>query len=156
MGSRNTGISLLELVIVIGLLSVIAGLSMLASMDMYHAYLFHGERDKVVEALQKARGRAINNICFGAGCANGRPHGVRFESENDFVVFQAPYSPSDPANDEISFDASVSITDSAPFEVIFTQLSGDSSVERDITVADDAGHTSVIHINSEGQILWSN
>lgn len=152
----NRGFSLIEIVVVIGLLAIIGGFFMLTNIDTYRSYLFRGERDNIVEALQKARSRAINNICFGASCSNGRPHGVRFESGGDFIIFQAPYSSSDSTNDKMSLIYGTTITDSVPFEITFSQLSGDSSVERDITIVDDIGHISVISINNEGQILWSN
>lgn len=156
----NRGISLIEIVVVVGLFTAIGGLSMLVSIDTYRSYLFRGERDKVVEALQKARSRAINNICFGGDCVNGRSHGVHIDIDPDkVIVFQvhpAPpeYDPSDPINDSTPLNEGITVAGLS--EIKFSQLSGDASVEGDITISDSAGHVSVISINSEGRILWTN
>ena len=144
----------MELVIVIGLLTAIVGISMLASIDMYRAHLFRGDRDMLISVLQKARSRAMNNICLGSGCSDGKSHGVHFES-GEYVIFQGTsYSAPDPLNERFSVNDNVVI--SGLLNVVFSQLSGDAAPEGDITIADDAGHTSVITINGEGQILWTN
>ena len=144
----------MELVIVIGLLTAIVGISMLASIDMYRAHLFRGDRDMLIGVLQKARSRAMNNICLGSGCSDGKPHGVHFEA-GEYVLFQGTsYSASDPLNEHFSVNDNVAISGLA--DVVFSQLSGDAAPEGDITIADDAGHTSVITVNNEGQILWTN
>jgi len=150
----DTGITLVEILIVIGLLTAIAGLSMLASIDMYRAHLFRGDRDMLIGVLQKARSRAMNNICLGSGCSDGKSHGVHFESD-EYVIFQgAIYNVLDTLNERFSVNDVVVI--SGLENVVFSQLSGDAAPEGNITIADDAGHTSVITINGEGQILWTN
>ena len=153
---RDRGLSLIEIVVVIGLLTAIAGLSMLVSIDTYRSYLFRGERDKVVQALQKARSRAIHNICFGAGCSNGRPHGVNIDSSTGTVTNFQGTSVSELPSVNDPFSLNDGITISGLSDVVFSQLSGDAAPEGNITITDEVGHISVISINSEGQILWTN
>lgn len=153
--THNRGFTLTEILIVMALISVVAGLSTIMSMDNYHSYSFSNERDLIVAVLHKARSQAINNMCLGAGCTDGRPHGVHIVG-NQYTVFQGPtFAGRDSAVDEI-VRANAPVTLTGATDVIFSQLSGSASSTASITISDATAHTSTITINSEGQISWTN
>lgn len=155
---KKNGFSLLELLIVIGVLAFIGTFSLVASMDLFRSHLFDGDRDGIVTALQKVRSRAISNICLGSACTDGKSHGVHFDfSSGKYTLFQdqgTGYNSSDLLNEEHEINKTMTISGSA--DIIFSQLSGDVLPEGSITITDDAGNSSVITINDQGQILWTN
>ncbi len=151
------GFSLLEILVVIGLLTIIGGFGVVVSMGSLQGTYFRNDRDAVVSALHKARSRAVSNMCFG-GCTDGSPHGVHIDHvAHTYTVFQgAVYSAVDPLNETAALNPQ---TATAGFtDVVFTELSGDAVTNPGTTlsVTDISGRTSQIDINSEGKISWSN
>ncbi len=142
--------------LVLGIMSIVSGFSLFANMDSYRGYAFRGTRDMLVAVLQKARSQSINNMCFGSACTDGKPHGVHF-TPGQYVIFQgASWAARDAALDEIVKIESANVQVSGP-DIVFAQLSGNASPAGGvITVVDDASHSSVISVNGEGQILWTN
>ncbi len=155
----ESGFTLIEVLVVIGILIFLTGLTALMSLDSYRGYSFRSQRDNVISVLQKARGQAMNNVCLGSSsdCSGGRPHGVHFSS-GQYIIFQGN-SLADTAEDDqdqkINADYPLIFSPATP-EVVFKQLSGDASSPLTITVSDDYGHNSEISINSEGRISWTN
>jgi len=158
--AAQTGLTLLEVLIVIGILIFLTGLTALMSLDSYRGYSFRGQRDNVISVLQKARGQAMNNVCLGAppSCSGGRPHGAHFSSE-EYIIFQGASlddTPENASHDQvISADYQLTFNPATP-EIVFKQLSGDATDPLNFTVSDEFGHSSDITINSEGRISWSN
>lgn len=150
------GITMIEIMLVMGMLSVVAGFSISLSMDSYRGYAFRGSRDMLISVLQKARSQSINNICLGSPCSDGKPHGVHFES-GSYVIFQgSTWAGRDIALDEIIQIESGALVISGA-DIVFSQLSGDASPSgATITVSDAAGRSSLITFNSEGRIIWTN
>src|SRR5271154_5232788 len=108
----SSGFTLLEILVVMGILTVVAGFGLALSLDGYRDYLFRDERDTVIGALQKARSQAINNVCLGSGCSDGVPHGV-FLQNSQYTIFQgASYAGRNGSVDQIlpSNYGSMSIT----------------------------------------------
>jgi prepilin-type N-terminal cleavage/methylation domain-containing protein len=153
----KAGYSLMEIIVVLGILGVIAAFSLFASVDMFRSYLFRGERDIFISNFQKVRSRAMNNICLGGVCTDGKPHGVHIEADS-YTLFQgAAYNPSDSINEQFEINDNAMITGSTiPLDIVFSQLSGDATPEGSVTIADDAGHSSTVTINAEGRIFWTN
>jgi Tfp pilus assembly protein FimT len=164
MASRSTyrfanarGVTLLEVLLVVGLFSVLGGFALFVSMDQFRGSSFYTERDLVVGMLQHARALSVNNVCAGSSCQNGLPHGVRFDA-GAFTLFQgASYSAVDPLN--ARFDANTAFTHGGTLSggsVIFSQLSGTTSCSScTFTLSDAAGHSSTITITADGQITWT-
>lgn len=153
------GFSLIEIVVVIGLFSIIAAFGLFVSMDDLRGYRFHTERDVVVSVLHKARSQAVNNMCFGGGCTDGKPHGVHFMA-GQYVIFQgSTYATRDTALDEVVPQEDGATTVTGPTDVIFAQLSGmvttNPSTAGAVTVAGPS-RTSVITVGPEGTITWTN
>lgn len=155
---QDNGFTMIEILIVIGIISIISLFVLWIGPDSYRGYLFRNERDTIVSILQKARSQAVSNICMGSGCTNGKPHGVHFGA-NKYIVFQgSDYATRDSAQDEeISSNYNLDLSGSTITDVVFAELSGDVSLPGDIKLSDYInGQTSDININSQGRIAWTN
>ena len=154
----DKGLTLIEILIMIGIISIVSLSILWIGPDSYRSYLFRNERDTIVSILQKARSQAISNICKGSGCTNGKPHGVHFEN-NKYIIFQgSDYATRDLDQDEeIDSNYHLDFSGSTITDVVFAELSGDVLVAGDIKLSDSAsGRTSDININNEGRIAWTN
>jgi prepilin-type N-terminal cleavage/methylation domain-containing protein len=157
------GFTLIEVLVVIGLITIIASIGLFVSIDTYHDSTFHNSRDLLVSALQHARALAVNNVCVGT-CTDGKPHGVHIvfdtgSNVSKFIVFQGTvYNPADTNNISFEIKKNVSATFRATgiTDVYFTELSGNPNTTGNINLSDNLGENSVITIGSEGQILWTN
>ncbi len=170
MSSRSTygpnvtrGFTLMEIIIVIGLLVIIAGFALVVSLDDYRGYNFRNERDVVVAVLQKARSQAINNMCFeapGVTCTDGVSHGVYFGSSGSYIIFQgASYASRDAALDEVIEAGTGLVAITGTNSVVFDRLSGNATVSPSastLTLTDERGKISVFTIESNGRIWWTN
>lgn len=158
--NSKSGFTLIEILIVIGIMTLLGGIALIVSMDNYHAYAFRAERDTLVSLLQKARSQSMTNVCLGVSgsCTNGRPHGVNV-STGQYTVFQGQtYAARDAAVDEIYQVRGVDVkTKSGSLsEVVFAQLSGDVLNPGYITLLNSDGHVSTTTITREGEITWTN
>ena len=136
---------------------MVGGLALFVSMETYHGSSFRSDRDLLVAALQHARAQAMNNICLGTGCTDGKPHGVYIQSDK-YIVFQGgTYNSSDSNNAE--FDSTITTTKTpSTLEIVFSQLSGTTSCSNEcaVTLTDQSGHVSIATTTAEGRIYWSN
>lgn len=151
--SGQRGFTLIEMLIVIGIILVIAGAPLFIDLTSYRADAFRAERAAIVTALQKARADALNNI-------DQEPHGVAFfpaDHPKSYVVFEGDtYAVSDPVKREV-FDENypVAFGATSPDEVVFSQLDGSAGFSGDIAVVDSQrGITAAITVNHEGAISW--
>lgn len=158
--SLEDGLTLIEILVVLGILAVIGSFSVIMGIDGYRRQIFRSDRDVLITALQHARSKAISNICLGSGCSNGKSHGV-YIGTNTYVMFQGlcyaspcVRDPNDVSVDTV-IEADPNVERSGISEIVFEQLSGDASTVGNIILTED-GHTSTITIGSEGQIIWTN
>lgn len=154
----GAGFTLLEVLVVMGIMSILGGFALIVSLDVYRGFAFRTERDMLISVLHKARSQSMNNMCLGTGCTDGKPHGVHV-STGAYIVFQgASYASRDVAVDEVvpAENAAARITPGSLSEVVFAQLSGSAAPVGSIGLTDSAGHISTTTINSEGQITWTN
>ena len=150
----QSGFTLIEILLVLGLLAVIAGVSLVMGMDSYRGNSFRSDRDLLVAALEHARAESINAICLGSNCTDAAPHGVSIQSDS-YVIFQgASYNSRDQAEDNV-IPASALVSHAGLSDVVFSVLSATSTAGQ-IVLSDDSGHSSTITIGSLGQISWSN
>lgn len=174
MASRNhsnsdlvkavSAFTLIEMLVVIGILVIVAGFGLIVGMDSFRGYQFRSERDQVVALLQRARSQAINNMCFSAGtpCTGGKPHGVYLGTSHEYVIFQGTsYASRDAAVDEVVRAKADTVAVTGFTEVVFSQLAATTTPlplgVRSLSVYDTGGTgTSTITVSPEGQITWTN
>lgn len=152
------GFTLLEILVVMGLILMVVAFGLIVSFDDYRGFTFRNERDIVVNVIQKARGQAINNMCFGTGCTDGKPHGVHFDHAGHYIIFQgATYASRDAAVDEIIDAKSDAAVLSGMTDVVFNRLRADAITTGGSTLTvSQQGRDSVITIESEGRVWWTN
>lgn len=150
----QTGFTLIEILVVVGMTVMIMSFGLFFDLDSFRQHSFQADRDTLISLLQHARSRAVSNICYGATCIDGKPHGVRIENEQ-YIVFQgSSYALRDQAFDTI-LEANEGIGHSGLEEVVFSQLTGEAT-SGDIILSDSmTTRTSTISISTEGQIIWT-
>jgi prepilin-type N-terminal cleavage/methylation domain-containing protein len=144
------GITLIEVLISLAVLTVLAGVGLFITTDNLRSYLAHSERDTIVSQLQSARARAMNNLynTTWGSCYDG----------TNFVLFRGPYG-ANPSHDEPStVTPGVTVTSTGnQFScdnggVVFSQLAG-TTTSVTITIVQTGG-TTTIATNYEGTIVW--
>jgi len=133
-----------EVIVVIGILSVLASFGCLTTVDFYRSYAFNAERDTIVAILQKARSQSLANL-------NNSAYGVHFGS-GQYVIFQGSVYNSGSAFNQ-NIPAGFGITASGLTDIVFAQLSGDAGSGGNLTLS-DGKRLAEIYINSEGCIDW--
>ena len=140
------GFTLIEILVVTAILTTIAGFGMFMGMESYRNYLVNSERDLIAGLLAKTRNDSVNNV-------NQAPHGLRIDSAS-YTLFEGDDYSDDPASYEvIGGNAGIDITPSTPFDVIFEQLSGNTTFNGDIDLS-FSGRTVRISVNNQGRIDW--
>ncbi len=151
------GFSMLEVLVVMGIFVLVGGFALLVSMESFHGSNFRTDRNTLIAALQRARAQAVNNICLGPVCTDGKPHGVKILPGGSIVIFEgATYATRDAGVDAIFHTNAAAM--SGANEFVFSQLSGTTSCASGcaVTMTDQAGHISTATTSAEGRIYWSN
>lgn len=149
---KKNGFTLIEMIIVMGILSLLAAMTLFMEINNYRGDAFRSEVNSLGIGLQTARADALNNI-------NQKQHGVAVHpgGYDGYIIFEGgSYATADHSLDQ-STKASygVSFAPTSPGEIIFDQLSGDANYDGDITLIDpERNMTAVISINHEGKISW--
>lgn len=143
---KNCGFTLIEIIVVLTIISFIAGLALVISMDSYGSHNSKIEQDKLLGVLQKARSQSLANM-------NQKPHGVYFDaSSTQYTLFQGP----DYASRDTSFDLPFTLLNppyslSGATSVVFSQLTG-TTTQTSVSLNDSIHPVFNICINGEGQI----
>ena len=144
--------TLIEILIVAGLLACIALLPLFADLSTYRGAGFRAERATIVTLLEAARADAINGI-------GGEPHGLAlFPADNphSYVLFAGADYTAEPATHEVfPADYPLAIAQGSPAAVIFAPLTGDADYTGILELIDpERGLTAEIDTNQEGMISW--
>lgn len=151
MLNKGEGFTLMEIIVVLGLLSLFAVMGLVFSFDSYRGYFFRSEYTMFVNLLEKARNRAANNF-------NESGHGVAV-LDSEYRLFRNDiYDPDDDTTYE-SYPKNSSITFGGPTDIRFFQLSGNiDSCDGDPAPCEFtfgyANKTKEITINAQGGITW--
>lgn len=149
----GAGFTLMEVLIVMGIVGIFMAASLFMDMSSYRGDAFRSEEDSLATSLQTARADALNNI-------NQQKHGVAIHpgGYDGYVIFEGEtYATRDVSHDEdIKASYNVTFSPATPSEVVFEQLSGNIiSGAGDITLMDSSRNmTATISTNYEGKISW--
>lgn len=157
------GFTLIEVMMVIAFVGIVAGLSIAYGIDSFRRTTFHSDQDLLIAALQRARAQSIGNICLGASCSDGMPHGVYVTDDAagevvSYTIFQGA-SFADASTDHSLDDvvkANPGTKHTGINEVVFERLSGRANTYGDIVLTNTIVRTSTTTVGSEGEIIWSN
>ncbi len=138
----NKGFSLIEIIVVIGVVAVVIGFGVVTDLSAFRRDTFQTEEAKIVSILQKARSRAMSNIY-------DTNHGVCYIAPN-YVIFKGntcTTGDSIPANTDISSNGGTLFP-----AIVFNRLSG-TTTGATIHITDGIKSDDIM-INNEGTINW--
>ena len=151
--NEQSGMTVIEIVVVIGIFAILAASGLFLSMDFYRAYAANSELVTIVSSLGKARNQSLANL-------NEKEHGLHIETDK-YVIFEGAVVPAvydSGAASNLDIPAGSNTTVSGPSEIIFERLTGKARSESDdcpCTISfTTQGQTKEIDINSEGGIEW--
>lgn len=143
--------TLIEILVVLGLLSVIAGLGMLVGFDTYKGSLFRNETKAIIGIITKARAEAIANV-------NGTNHGVHMDlvsNPKTYTLYEGTSWQTRDVTKDLIIQFNGAITPSGMIDVLFDQLTGQALVTGgDLTIHDGIRGDVVMSVNAEGRIDW--
>ncbi len=143
---EHFGFTLIEILIVMAIVSFIAIIGIIVSIDTYNRYIFRSDLDKTVALLQKARSSAMSNI-------NEKEYGVYLEDSSNLIFFRgSTFDPSDSFNYKVEKSKTATSTNSCSDEVVFQRLTGKTTAcEIVITEGNKVATTT---INNQGGINY--
>lgn len=146
------GFTLVEMLIVIGLISMLGSVVLFIDLSSYRGDAFRAERTTLVTLLEQARADALNNV-------GEEEHGVAIfpsDEPGSYVLFDGPsYVAGSSTNRTFPTSYEVALDAGSPTTIVFEQLSGDVLSPGVITLRDpNRNITTDITINHEGTIIW--
>lgn len=145
-GRLARGLTLIEVIIVISLISFVVLLSSLVDINYYRRELSASEVSILISALQKARGRAMNNI-------GATAHGVYLDDSDAYVIFRGnSFDPDADDNEYVPKNPNLALAGDFD-EVYFEQLSGEPNEVGNITLSDGA-LSKTVSLHFGGLIDW--
>jgi len=148
---KSGGFTLIEILVVIGILTLFAGIGLMFSFDSFRGYLTRSEQVMIVHMLAKARNRAMNNFDESA-------HGLKIEPGSLTLFAGSSFDVSDPHSRE-SFPRNKTLVLTGAEEIVFEQLTGNMTACDPLPLADCnvsmlyGGITRKIDINEYGGII---
>ena len=142
----KNGFSLIEILIVLGVMTLILSFGLSLNFDSLNSSRFISEEKMFLGFLRISRSRALNNL-------GNSPHGL-FVDDNSFILFQGDSLEDDTESHEIfSRNKSISIEKDnvSEFSIVFEKLTAEVLEESEIKISDNRTEN-IININSEGRI----
>ena len=143
---QNNGFTLVEILISMGIMLILIGVTTPFTIRFYRRYQIITERNLMVSILRQAR-----TLSFaGSGSTD---HGVHIASASyTYTLFEgSSYATRDQSKDQ-TFDFSSNVTISGPSDILFTYLSARTSSAS--FVFDNGTKLEKIYVNKEGRIDW--
>ncbi|OGG43916.1 hypothetical protein A3G50_02805 [Candidatus Jorgensenbacteria bacterium RIFCSPLOWO2_12_FULL_42_11] len=138
------GFTILELMLVVGMLIVIFSLGFPIAFDFYKNYQLRAEGDKFISLLETTRNSSMINL-------NQLPHGIYRDNDN-FVIFEGNSFAARNQSQDQNFPRAKTISVAGPNEIIFNSLSGQA--DSSAFVFNNGIKSFNIYVNQEGQINW--
>src|SRR3989344_1210319 len=143
VSGRQSGFTLIEMLVTLGLAGIILLIGLPMGFDAYQRYAFASDKSIFINALQKARIRAASNVAQ-------TEHGIKI-GDDRYIIFRGPSYVGSTTDEIINKNANLTISGTS--EIVFSQLSGDSSFNGELVIS-DSFRTAKINTNSEGGISW--
>lgn len=145
---RSGGMTLIEIIVVVAIFGLIIAFGLTTDLSTIGRNNFRNEQMTLISVLNKARGRAMNNMFE-------TTHGFCYVAPN-YVLFRgrATCLPTSVNDELIKADTNIASNSGTTFptEVVFAQLSGKTTT---VTIHITDGIKSAdININNEGTINW--
>lgn len=142
MQYKKNGFTLVEILIVMGLALIIAGLSVPVGVRFYQTQVLVDTTNSIISTLRRANSNSVFQ-------KNDNAHGVKFLSDS-YVLFEGvSYTDRTVSEDEV-FTLPSSISISGASEIVFSELYG-TTTSATLIVATDIDNQS-ININAQGKI----
>ena len=147
------GFTLIELLIVIGITTILLGLSTINLVKVQQKTTLTAVSDTLIADLKSQQIKAMKGASpDGSG---GNAYWVYFTNSNEYILFSGSvYNPTDPKNFTVSLDEPITISLNPDNIVIFSQVSGEAvNGPNAITLTNTAGgEEQTITINKFGVI----
>jgi prepilin-type N-terminal cleavage/methylation domain-containing protein len=149
--------TLVEMIIVLGLVGMIASLVAFQNLSAYSRLLGQTDGETIRSSLIKARSDAMNGVCTGDSCEDILPHGIRV-TKSDVTIFEGTsYDLRVTSADQLFplDDSTASSTFSSEYvvqESIFTPVTGAENNPSSLVRRTTSGALWNIHINEFGTI----
>ncbi|MEK7583204.1 MAG: prepilin-type N-terminal cleavage/methylation domain-containing protein [Patescibacteria group bacterium] len=143
---RNSGFTLVEVLISMGIMLILFGLTTPFTIRFYRRYQVITERNLLLSLLRQARTQSF----AGAGSTD---HGVHIASASyTYTLFEGTsYVARDQSKDQV-FEMSTNVTMTGPSDILFKYLSARTS---SVSLTFDNGtRQEKIYVNKEGRIDW--
>ena len=150
----SRGVTLIEILMVVAIMTLVGGTAAFIGLDSFRGFLFRSDRDVLVTLLQHVRAEAMGNICRGTNCTHGESQGIEIMPDA-FLLFQGGEYVSRDTSLDLRIDANPLLNHTGTTEIIFTPVSG-TTTGGAITFTSPDGHESVVTVDTEGQIAWTN
>lgn len=138
------GFTILELMLIIGILVVILSLGLPITFDFYKNYQLQAEGEKFISLLETTRNSSMINL-------NQLPHGVYRDNDN-FVIFEGNNFAARNQSQDQNFPRAKIISVAGPDEIIFNPLSGQAISSA--FIFNNGTKSFNVYVNQEGQINW--
>lgn len=141
--TNHAGLTVVELLMVIGIIAVIFAAGVPVGLNFYLDYQLDSEYNLLASLLRSARNLSMTNY-------NEADHGVYIGS-GGIVVFQGTTYATRTASKDKTYPRNSVITIAGATEVDFTALSG-ASASTTITISDNRNKSWTVYVNPEGLI----
>jgi len=136
--------TLLEILIIIGIIAILISLTLPLSLDFYRSQQLETHSQGIIQTLRQAQLKAMAQEADSS-------FGVYLTDES-YILFKGnSYFTRDPQYDEI-FDLPIVINVGGLSEILFSKLSGSPSVTGSIIIGSGEGEQRIITINQAGRI----
>lgn len=144
--SRSLGFTLLELLVVMGITTILLGFVTINLLKIQHNTSVSGASDTLIADMKSQQMKAMS----GASSDN---LGIHFTSSNSYILFHGTYA-DDSTRFTVSLDDPISILNSPGNEIIFSKLSGEvAGAPYTITIKNTAGvEQQTLTVNQYGVI----
>lgn len=143
---KRRGIGILEIIIVVAILSLLAGFSLPLLLNFYRARLLDVHLNGIVQVLREAQFLAIS-------VENDSPFGVYISPGEHYILFKgSSYATRDPGFDKV-FDLPANLSITGLLEVVFSKTEGIPLQTGDIYLEIN-NRSKSININEVGRINY--